>query len=140
MAWYEDREVLGGFRVFSKYQGHLFEAQQGHSVFDVVAWHGNYVPYKYDLSTFMVINATQFDHCVSISMHYFLHTVYSSFYYYCIIIISLSKDPSIFTVLTCPSTKPGVAIADFVIFPPRWAVQENTFRPPYYHRKSKILL
>ena len=71
------------------------------------------------------------------------------------------KDPSIFTVLTCPSLKPGIfykififinsqlfwfkkiffslklgtAIADFVIFPPRWSVAEHTFRPPYYHSK-----
>lgn len=105
VAWYEDREVAN-YRIITKYQGHLFEALQGHSPFDVVAWHGNYVPYKYNLKNFMVINATAFDHA----------------------------DPSIFTVLTCPSTKPGVAIADFVIFPPRWAVQEHTFRPPYYHR------
>lgn len=105
VAWYEDRDVPE-YRVISKYQGHLFESIQGHSPFDVVAWHGNYVPYKYNLKNFMVINATAFDHA----------------------------DPSIFTVLTCPSTKPGTAIADFVIFPPRWAVQEHTFRPPYYHR------
>ncbi|XP_049802217.1 homogentisate 1,2-dioxygenase [Schistocerca nitens] len=107
VAWFEDRSVEENqYRVISKFQGHLFVAQQGHSPFDVVAWHGNYVPYKYDLSLFMVINAVQFDHC----------------------------DPSIFTVLTCPSNKPGTAIADFVIFPPRWSVQEHTFRPPYYHR------
>ncbi|KAL4710877.1 hypothetical protein ACJJTC_002507 [Scirpophaga incertulas] len=105
VAHYEDLEIPD-FRIISKYQGALFEASQGHSPFDVVAWHGNYVPYKYDLSKFMVINAVAYDHC----------------------------DPSIFTVLTCPSTKPGVAIADFVIFPPRWSVQEHTFRPPYYHR------
>lgn len=105
VAWYEDRDVKD-FRIISKYQGHLFEALQDHSPFDVVAWHGNYAPYKYNLKHFMVINATAFDHA----------------------------DPSIFTVLTCPSAKPGVAIADFVIFPPRWAVQEHTFRPPYYHR------
>uniref|UniRef100_A0A6A7FPM7 Homogentisate 1,2-dioxygenase n=1 Tax=Hirondellea gigas TaxID=1518452 RepID=A0A6A7FPM7_9CRUS len=97
---------MKNFRVISKYQNELFEATQDHSCFDVVAWHGNYVPYKYDLKKFMVINATAFDHC----------------------------DPSIFTVLTCPGPKPGVAIADFVIFPPRWAVQDHTFRPPYYHR------
>ncbi|XP_037094604.1 homogentisate 1,2-dioxygenase-like [Pollicipes pollicipes] len=104
-AWYEDRDVAG-YRVLSKYQGRWFEARQDHSPFDVVAWHGNLAPYKYDLAKFMVINATAFDHA----------------------------DPSIFTVLTCQSTQPGVAIADFVIFPPRWAVQEHTFRPPYYHR------
>ncbi|CAB3379031.1 Hypothetical predicted protein [Cloeon dipterum] len=106
VAWFEDRDVPEGFRVVTKFQGKLFEAKQLHSPFDVVAWHGNYAPYKYNLEYFMVINATQFDHA----------------------------DPSIFTVLTCPSNKPGVAIADFVIFPPRWAVQDHTFRPPYYHR------
>ncbi|XP_063895343.1 homogentisate 1,2-dioxygenase [Helicoverpa armigera] len=105
VAHYVDQEIPG-FKIINKYQGSLFVAEQNHSPFDVVAWHGNYVPYKYDLSRFMVINAVLYDHC----------------------------DPSIFTVLTCQSTKPGVAIADFVIFPPRWSVQEHTFRPPYYHR------
>ncbi|XP_071112833.1 homogentisate 1,2-dioxygenase-like isoform X1 [Haliotis cracherodii] len=105
VAWYEDRDVEG-FTVVSKYHGHIFSAKQKHSPFDVVAWHGNYAPYKYDLSKFMVINAVAYDHA----------------------------DPSIFTVLTCPSLKPGTAVADFVIFPPRWSVQEHTFRPPYYHR------
>jgi len=105
VAWFEDREVE--YTVINKFQGCLFAAKQDHSPFDVVAWHGNYYPYKYDLSKFMVINAVAFDHA----------------------------DPSIFTVLTCPSSKPGVAIADFVIFPPRWCVQEHTFRPPWYHSK-----
>uniref|UniRef100_T1PEH7 Homogentisate 1,2-dioxygenase n=1 Tax=Musca domestica TaxID=7370 RepID=T1PEH7_MUSDO len=105
VAWFEDRQVKD-FSVVSKFQGHLFVAKQNHSCFDVVAWHGNYVPYKYDLSKFNVINSVSFDHC----------------------------DPSIFTVLTCPSSRYGTAIADFVIFPPRWSVQEHTFRPPYYHR------
>lgn len=104
VAWYEDRETR--FEIISKYQGKLFACQQDHSPFDVVAWHGNYVPYKYDLDKFMVINSVSFDHC----------------------------DPSIFTVLSCQSEKKGTAIADFVIFPPRWSVQEHTFRPPYYHR------
>ncbi|KAM7352857.1 homogentisate 1,2-dioxygenase [Cochliomyia hominivorax] len=105
VAWFEDRQVKD-FQIVSKFQGHLFVAKQNHSCFDVVAWHGNYVPYKYDLSKFNVINSVSFDHC----------------------------DPSIFTVLTCPSSRYGTAIADFVIFPPRWSVQEHTFRPPYYHR------
>jgi len=105
VAWYEDKEVKQ-FKIIAKYQNKLFSSVQKHSCFDVVGWAGNYVPYKYDLSLFMVINATAFDHA----------------------------DPSIFTVLTCPSPKPGTAIADFVIFPPRWAVQDKTFRPPYYHR------
>lgn len=105
VACFEDRDIEG-FQMISKFQGALFLAKQNHSPFDVVAWHGNYVPYKYDLAKFMVINSVSFDHC----------------------------DPSIFTVLTCPSERYGTAIADFVIFPPRWSVQENTFRPPYYHR------
>ncbi|XP_053986971.1 homogentisate 1,2-dioxygenase isoform X1 [Hylaeus volcanicus] len=104
VALYEDRDT--DYKIVCKYQCKLFVAQQDHSPFDVVAWHGNYVPFKYDLARFMVINSVSFDHC----------------------------DPSIFTVLTCPSRKPGTAAADFVIFPPRWSVQEHTFRPPYYHR------
>uniref|UniRef100_A0A8C9FZJ4 Homogentisate 1,2-dioxygenase n=1 Tax=Pavo cristatus TaxID=9049 RepID=A0A8C9FZJ4_PAVCR len=106
VAWYEDRKIPGGYTVISKYQGKLFAAQQDFSPFNVVAWHGNYTPYKYHLENFMVINSVAFDHA----------------------------DPSIFTVLTAKSTRPGVAIADFVIFPPRWGVANNTFRPPYYHR------
>jgi len=104
-AWYEDVDNQE-YQVISKYQGALFTVKQGHSPFDVVSWHGNYSPYKYHLSNFMVINSVSFDH----------------------------PDPSIFTVLTCQSVRPGVAIADFVIFPPRWATTEKTFRPPYYHR------
>ncbi|KAG8522031.1 Homogentisate 1,2-dioxygenase [Galemys pyrenaicus] len=106
VAWYEDRQVPGGYTVINKYQGKLFAAKQDVSPFNVVAWHGNYTPYKYDLKNFMVINAVAFDHA----------------------------DPSIFTVLTAKSLRPGVAIADFVIFPPRWGVADKTFRPPYYHR------
>jgi homogentisate 1,2-dioxygenase len=71
-----------------------------------VAWHGNYAPYKYDLKRFAVVGSISFDHL----------------------------DPSVFTVLTCPTTEHGTALCDFVIFPPRWAVQEHTFRPPYFHR------
>ncbi|KAG0725999.1 Homogentisate 1,2-dioxygenase [Chionoecetes opilio] len=118
---YEDREV-SEYRVISKYQGHLFEAVQGHSPFDVVAWHGNYVPYKYNLKNFM-------GSCPAFPptpRYVFLGVEIGD--------PTHNRDPSIFTVLTCPSAKPGVAIADFVIFPPRWAVQEHTFRPPYYHR------
>eukprot|EP00042_Codosiga_hollandica_P049275 m.569630 g.569630 ORF g.569630 m.569630 type:complete len:451 (+) comp57841_c0_seq1:40-1392(+) len=105
-AAYEDR--LCDFTVISKFQNALFAAKQKHSVFDVVAWHGNYAPYKYDLARFMVINATAFDHA----------------------------DPSIFTVLTAPSSEAGTGILDLAIFPPRWAVQDHTFRPPYFHRNT----
>uniref|UniRef100_A0A915CUE2 Homogentisate 1,2-dioxygenase n=1 Tax=Ditylenchus dipsaci TaxID=166011 RepID=A0A915CUE2_9BILA len=105
LACFEEHENVN-YVIVNKYQGELFKAQQDHSPFDVVAWKGNYVPFKYDLRRFMTINTVSFDHC----------------------------DPSIFTVLTAPSAHPGVAIADFVIFPPRWGVAEHTFRPPYYHR------
>ncbi|KAJ1834316.1 hypothetical protein LPJ63_002048 [Coemansia sp. RSA 2711] len=92
--------------IINKYQGELFIAIQEHSPYDVVAWHGNYAPYKYDLANFVVVNSVSFDHI----------------------------DPSIFTVLTCKSAHPGTAVADFVIFPPRFEVQQHTFRPPYFHR------
>jgi homogentisate 1,2-dioxygenase len=104
VAAYEDRE--GDFRLIAKFQGHLWEAEIGHSPLDVVAWHGNYAPYKYDLARFNTINTVSFDH----------------------------PDPSIFTVLTSPSDLPGTANCDFVIFPSRWVVAEHTFRPPYFHR------
>ena len=94
------------YKIVNKYLGKVFSFYREHTPFDVVAWHGNHAPYKYDLNKFMVINATSFDHA----------------------------DPSIFTVLTAQSGQAGVALCDFVIFPPRWAVQEHTFRPPYYHR------
>ncbi|HYI07457.1 MAG TPA: homogentisate 1,2-dioxygenase [Thermoanaerobaculia bacterium] len=104
VAAYED--VEGDFELVAKFGGRLWTARIDHSPLDVVAWHGNYAPYKYDLSRFNVINTVSFDH----------------------------PDPSIFTVLTSPSDTPGTANCDFVIFPPRWMVAENTFRPPYFHR------
>ena len=103
-AAYEDRD--GDFRVAAKFLGRLWEAQYDHSPLDVVAWHGNYAPYKYDLARFNCINSVSFDH----------------------------PDPSIYTVLTSPSEIPGTANCDFVIFPPRWMVAEHTFRPPWFHR------
>ena len=104
VAAFEDRE--GNFALVAKFGGALWSAAIGHSPLDVVAWHGNYVPYKYDLARFNTINTVSFDH----------------------------PDPSIFTVLTSPSDTPGTANLDFVIFPPRWMVAENTFRPPWFHR------
>ena len=89
-----------------KFGGALWAADYDHSPLDVVGWHGNYAPYIYDLATFMTIGTISFDH----------------------------PDPSIFTVLSSPSATPGVANADFVIFPPRRLVAEGTFRPPWYHR------
>jgi len=104
VAAFEDRE--GDFHVTAKFLGRLWSASIDHSPLDVVAWHGNYVPYKYDLATFNCINTVSFDH----------------------------PDPSIYTVLTAPSVTPGTANCDFAIFPPRWMVAEHTFRPPWFHR------
>ncbi|MBV9075936.1 MAG: homogentisate 1,2-dioxygenase [Methylobacteriaceae bacterium] len=100
----EDREVPS--RLIVKWGGELFATDIEASPLDVVGWHGNYAPYKYDLRRFSPVGAILFDH----------------------------PDPSIFTVLTAPSETPGTANVDFVIFPERWGVAENTFRPPWYHR------
>ena len=99
-------EKSGKCEVVAKFMGGLWAAEFRHSPLDVVAWHGDYTPYKYDLALFMAVNTVTFDHA----------------------------DPSIFTVLTSPSGQPGVANCDFVIFPPRWMVAEHTFRPPWFHR------
>ena len=104
VAAFEDRE--GQFELLAKFAGKFWSAEIGHSPLDVVAWHGNYAPYKYHLAHFNAINSVSFDHA----------------------------DPSIFTVLTSPSGIPGTANMDFVIFPPRWVVAEQTFRPPWFHR------
>jgi homogentisate 1,2-dioxygenase len=104
VAAYED--VDAPHTLYVKWGGELYRTQVEYSPLDVVAWHGNYYPYKYDLRRFSPVGALLFDH----------------------------PDPSIFTVLTSPSETPGTANIDFVIFPERWAVAENTFRPPWYHR------
>jgi homogentisate 1,2-dioxygenase len=93
-------------KIVQKYMGALWTTTLNHSPFDVVAWHGNLAPMRYDLSRFNTINSVSFDH----------------------------PDPSIFTVLTSPSDTHGTANIDFVIFPPRWMVAEDTFRPPWFHR------
>jgi homogentisate 1,2-dioxygenase len=92
--------------IVRKFGGALWRAERATSPFDVVAWHGNLVPMRYDTRRFNTIGSISFDH----------------------------PDPSIFTVLTSPSDTPGTANVDFVIFPPRWLVAEDTFRPPWYHR------
>jgi homogentisate 1,2-dioxygenase len=92
--------------LYTRWGGHLYKAQIPYCPLDVVAWHGNYAPYKYDLKRFCTIGSISFDH----------------------------PDPSIFTVLTSPSNTAGVANVDFVIFPDRWLVAEHSFRPPWYHR------
>ena len=103
VAAYEDREAACTLTV--KWGGDLYVTDLAHSPLDVVAWHGNYAPYRYDLRRFSPVGPLLFDHA----------------------------DPSIFTVLTAPSATPGTANVDFVIFPDRWLVAENTFRPPWYH-------
>jgi homogentisate 1,2-dioxygenase len=90
----------------AKFQGRLWSTELDRSPFDVVAWRGNYAPYKYDLARFNTMGSVSYDH----------------------------PDPSINTVLTSPSDTPGIANVDFVIFPPRWLVTDHTFRPPWYHR------
>ena len=106
VAWYENRDEK--CEIVAKFGGNLWACETDHSPLDVVAWHGNYVPYKYDLRRFNTIGSISFDH----------------------------PDPSIFTVLTSPSSEHGTANVDFVIFPDRWLVAENTFRPPWYHRNT----
>jgi homogentisate 1,2-dioxygenase len=104
VAWYEDRD--GDFELVAKFAGHLWAAQLDHSPLDVVAWHGNNAPYRYDLRRFNTIGSVSYDH----------------------------PDPSIFLVLQSISDTAGVDAVDFVIFPPRWLAMRDTFRPPWFHR------
>jgi homogentisate 1,2-dioxygenase len=104
VAAFEDKDQPT--EVIQKSLGKLWTTTLDHSPLDVVAWHGNYAPWRYDLERFNAMGTVSFDH----------------------------PDPSIFTVLTSPSNVPGRANADFVIFPPRWMVAEDTFRPPWFHR------
>jgi homogentisate 1,2-dioxygenase len=104
VAAFED--ATAAYELVKKSSGRLWSAPTSHSPFNVVAWHGNLAPLKYDTAHFMTIGSISYDH----------------------------PDPSIFTVLTSPSDTPGTANCDFVIFPPRWLVMEDTFRPPWYHR------
>ena len=104
VARFEDRE--GRFELINKFGGKLWSAAIDHSPLDVVAWHGNYAPYKYDLKRFNTIGSVSFDH----------------------------PDPSIFLVLRSGSDTPGVDNIDFVVFPPRWLAMADTFRPPWFHR------
>jgi homogentisate 1,2-dioxygenase len=104
VAAYEDSEKP--HTLYVKWGGELWRTKVKHSPLDVVAWHGNYYPYKYDMRRFSPVGALLFDH----------------------------PDPSIYTVITSPSETPGTANIDLVIFPERWQVAENTFRPPWYHR------
>ncbi len=103
-AKYENYQ--GQIELIVKFQDQLWTTLLDYSPLDIVAWKGNYVPYKYDLSLFQAVNTVNFDHV----------------------------DPSIFTVLTSPSEISGLTNVDFALFPPRWSVAEHTFRPPYFHR------
>jgi len=104
VAWFEERNEE--LELVAKFSGQLWSARINHSPLDVVAWHGNNAPYKYDLRLFNTIGSISYDH----------------------------PDPSIFLVLQSVSDTPGVDNLDFVVFPPRWLVMENTFRPPWFHR------
>jgi homogentisate 1,2-dioxygenase len=107
VAWVEDGEgSVEPYELVRKSGGKLWTSLQNQSPFNVAAWHGNLVPYKYNTANFMVLGSISFDH----------------------------PDPSIFTVLTSPSDTAGTANCDFVIFPPRWLVAEHSFRPPWFHR------
>jgi homogentisate 1,2-dioxygenase len=108
VAWFEDRDEPT--QVVQKFLGSLWTMTLDHSPLDVVAWHGNLAPWRYDLSRFNTINTVSFDH----------------------------PDPSIFTLLTSPSDVPGRANADLVLFPPRWMVAEDSFRPPWFHRNVDV--
>ena len=104
-AWYEDR-LAPDFRVVAKLGGRLHEASQDHSPFDVVAWHGNTLPFRYDLADFSPMGSVHVDH----------------------------PDPSIYTVLSAPLDEQGANTLDLIVFAPRWDVSLGTFRPPYFHR------
>ncbi|WP_215404309.1 homogentisate 1,2-dioxygenase [Janthinobacterium sp. JC611] len=103
-AAYED--INGECELVAKFGGHLWRTTLDHSPLDVVAWHGNYAPYKYDLRRFNTIGSISYDH----------------------------PDPSIFLVLQAPGDNPLFGAIDFAIFPPRWLAAEHTFRPPWFHR------
>ena len=104
MAAFEDRD--GDYEIVAKFQGHFWRYTQGHSPLDVVAWHGNHAPYKYDLRRYNAIGSITFDH----------------------------PDPSIFLVLQAPSALAGQDTIDFVVFAPRVLAMQDTFRPPWFHR------
>jgi homogentisate 1,2-dioxygenase len=106
-AWYEDR-LAPDFRVVAKLGGQLAEASQDHSPFDVVAWHGNHLPFVYDLADFSPLASGRFDH----------------------------PDPSLHTVLSTPLDEPGANTLDLIVFTPRWDASGGTFRPPYFHRNQ----
>jgi homogentisate 1,2-dioxygenase len=102
------RNAGNDWLIVTKFAGKFFRCKQDQTPFDIAAWHGTYYPYKYDLGRYSVLGSVLYDH----------------------------PDPSIFTVLTAPSSVPGTAIIDFAIFPPRWLVMEDTYWPPYYHRNT----
>jgi homogentisate 1,2-dioxygenase len=108
-AWFEDRLELG-YRITSKLGGVLYDAQQDYSPYDVVAWHGNYVPYVYDLAAFVPVSNVRVDH----------------------------PDPSIYSVVSCPLDETGSNLLDLIVFPPRWDPTEHTFRPPFFHRNATM--
>jgi len=107
-AWIES-DLSSPATLYNKVESRLWKKTITTTPFNVVAWHGNHLPFKYDLSKFCAVNSVTYDHL----------------------------DPSIYTVLTCAGDEPGTALCDFVIFPPRWmSTDSNTFRPPWFHRNT----
>ncbi|KIW04855.1 homogentisate 1,2-dioxygenase [Verruconis gallopava] len=95
-----------GWEIVYKLAGNLYSCQQNHTPFDVVAWHGNLVPYKYAIEKFINMANVEVD----------------------------QADPTIYCVLTAKSHTPGISLTDFLVFTNKWITTRDTFRPPYYHR------
>ncbi|GLI78307.1 hypothetical protein PoHVEF18_006618 [Penicillium ochrochloron] len=94
--------------IIAKFAGQVHRTVHRGSIFNVAGWSGTYYPFKYDLGKFNTIGSVSYDH----------------------------TDPSIFTVLTAPSSVPGEAVVDVAVFGPRWLVMEKSYRPPYFHRNT----
>ncbi|GAD98612.1 homogentisate 1,2-dioxygenase, putative [Paecilomyces variotii No. 5] len=93
------------WEIITKLAGKLYHYEQAHTPFDVVGWHGNYVPYKYEIEKLLALSSSKDQ-----------------------------LDPSAYTILTAKSKIPGVSITDFCAFTPKWVNSLNSWRPPYYHR------
>lgn len=94
------------WEIVYKLAGTLHICHQNHTPFDVVAWHGNLVPYKYAIEKFINMANVELD----------------------------QADPTIYCVLTAKSHVPGASLTDFLVFTPKTISTHDTFRPPYYHR------
>ena len=108
VASFEDLEAP--YEIVHKQGGDLWRTTVNASPFDVVAWHGRYAPFKFDLMDFNAYWGANWDH----------------------------SDPSILTVLTSPHDDHGRNAVDFAVFRGRWDATQDTFRPPYMHRNSAV--